>query len=211
VQWALDFARGFAAECEKVGAHVVGGDVTRSDQVVIAVTVLGQCTQSPVLRSGAQPGDVLALAGRQGWAAGGLAVLGRGFRSPVSVVAAHRRPEPPYAEGPHAAELGATAMVDVSDGLVADLGHVARASGVAVSLSADAFHVPQEFQDTARALSADPLHWLLGGGEDHALAACFPPDVDLPMAWSVVGRVEAGEGVLVDGTPWTGPSGWTSF
>ena len=101
---------------------------------------------------------------------------------------------PPYDEGPRAAGLGATAMVDVSDGLVSDLGHVARASGVSVRLSSEAFHVPQEFQDTARALNADPLQWLLAGGEDHALAATFPPDVDLPMAWSVVGRVDGGRG-----------------
>ena len=71
--------------------------------------------------------------------------------------------------------------------------------------------MPQEFQDTARALNADPLQWLLAGGEDHALAATFPPDVDLPMAWSVVGRVEAGEGVLVDGAAWPGPGGWRSL
>jgi thiamine-monophosphate kinase len=138
-------------------------------------------------------------------------VLSRGFRSPRALVDAHRRPAPPYTEGPRAAALGATALVDVSDGLVADLGHVARASGVAVALSSEAFHVPQEFQDTARALNADPLHWLLGGGDDHALAGCFPPDVDLPMSWSVVGRVEEGEGVLVDGDPWAGPAGWSSF
>src|SRR3954452_22104535 len=69
-RWALDFAGGFAAECEKVGASVVGGDLTRCDQVVIAVTVIGACTEQPVLRSGAKPGDVLALAGRQGWSAG---------------------------------------------------------------------------------------------------------------------------------------------
>jgi thiamine-monophosphate kinase len=102
-------------------------------------------------------------------------------------------------------------MIDVSDGLVADLGHVARASGVGIEISSDAFHVPQELTDTARALNADPLHWLLGGGEDHALAATFPPDVDLPMAWSVVGRVGRGEDVLVDGAQWNGPRGWTSF
>lgn len=64
-----------------MGAGLVGGDLTSADQVVISVTVLGGCTVSPVLRSGARPGDVVALAGRQGWAAGGLAVLGRGFRS----------------------------------------------------------------------------------------------------------------------------------
>ena len=66
VQWAIDFARGFAAECAEVGAAVVGGDLSRADQVVIAVTVLGSCTVSPVLRSGAEPGDVLAVIGRQG-------------------------------------------------------------------------------------------------------------------------------------------------
>ena len=69
VAWALDFARGFAEECATVGATVVGGDITQASEVMIAVTVLGQCTQAPVLRSGAQPGDVLALTGRQGWAA----------------------------------------------------------------------------------------------------------------------------------------------
>ena len=71
----------------------MGGDLTRCDQVVIAVTVIGACTQAPVLRSGAGPGDVLALAGRQGWSAGGLAVLARGFRSPRVLVEAYRRPQ----------------------------------------------------------------------------------------------------------------------
>ena len=212
VDWVLELADGLAEEAAGVGAAVVGGDIVRGESVTISVTALGSLEgREPVRRSGARPGDLVAVAGRLGWAAAGLAVLSRGFRSPRALVDAYRRPAPPYAEGPRAAALGATAMVDVSDGLVADLGHVARASGVAVSLSSDAFHVPQEFQDTARALNANPLHWLLGGGEDHALAATFPPDVDLPMAWSVLGRVEEGEGVLVDGTAWTGPAGWTSF
>ena len=212
VDWVLELADGLSAEAATAGAAVAGGDVVRSDTVVVSVTALGTLQgRAPVTRSGARPGDLVAVAGRLGWAAAGLAVLSRGFRSPRTLVEAHRRPAPPYAEGPRAAALGATAMVDVSDGLVADLGHVARASGVAVSLHSDAFHVPQEFQDTARALNADPLHWLLGGGDDHALAACFPAEVDLPMAWSVVGRVEEGEGVLVDGTPWTGPTGWAAF
>ena len=105
-QWALEFADGFAAECDRVGASVVGGDLTRSDKIVVAVTVIGACTQSPVLRSGARAGDVLALAGRQGWSAGGLAVLGRGFRSPRVLVDAYRRPDPPYDAGPAAADAG---------------------------------------------------------------------------------------------------------
>jgi len=212
VDWVLELADGLSAEAVIAGAAVAGGDVVRSDTLVVSVTALGSLQgRAPVTRSGARPGDLVAVAGRLGWAAAGLAVLSRGFRSPRTLADAHRRPAPPYAEGPRAAALGASAMVDVSDGLVADLGHVARASGVALSLRSDAFHVPQEFQDTARALSADPLHWLLGGGDDHALAACFPADVDLPMAWSVVGRVEEGEGVLVDGAPWSGPTGWAGF
>ena len=96
----------------------------------------------PVTLDGARPGDVVAVAGRLGWAAAGFAVLGRGFRSPVQVVNAHRRPEPPYAEGPRAAELGATAMTDVSDGLVADLGHIAEASGVRIDLQAALLDIP---------------------------------------------------------------------
>ena len=212
-QWALDLADGLGEEAARAGAAVAGGDLVRGDRVTIAVTALGSLEgRDPVTRSGALPGDLVAVSGRLGWAAAGVAVLSRGFRSPRTLVDAHRRPVPPYDEGPRAAGLGATAMVDVSDGLVSDLGHVARASGVSVRLDSDAFHVPQEFRDTARALNADPLQWLLAGGDDHALAATFPPDVDLPMAWSVVGRVEAGDaGVLVDGAEWAGPGGWRTF
>ena len=212
VEWVLGLVDGVAEEVSGAGAVVAGGDVVRSDRLVVSVTALGSLEgRDPVTRSGARAGDLVAVTGRLGWAAAGLAVLSRGFRSPRVLVDAHRRPAPPYAEGPRAAALGATAMVDVSDGLVADLGHVARASGVGIELSSGAFHVPQELTDTARALNADPVHWLLGGGEDHALAATFPSDVDLPMAWSVVGRVARGDDVLVDGVPWSGPRGWTSF
>ena len=211
-QWVLELADGLAAEAARAGAAVAGGDLVRGDLVTIAVTALGSLEgRDPVTRSGAAPGDLVAVAGRLGWAAAGFAVLSRGFRSPRTLTDAHRRPVPPYDEGPRAAGLGATAMVDVSDGLVADMRHLAKASGVSIRLQSEAFHVPQEFQDTARALNADPLQWLLAGGDDHALAATFPPDVDLPMAWSVVGRVEAGEGVLVDGAEWAGPGGWRTF
>jgi thiamine-monophosphate kinase len=210
--WVTALADGLHDECVSAGAVVVGGDVVRSDTLVIAVTALGSLDgHEAITRAGAVPGDLVAVAGRLGWAAAGLAVLRRGFRSPRILVDAHRRPAPPYAEGPRAAALGATAMTDVSDGLVADLGHIALASGVSVEIASDAFHVPQEFQDTARALNADPMSWLLAGGDDHALVATFPPDVDLPMAWSVIGRVVEGQGVLVDGQPYGGAGGWQSF
>ena len=211
VQWALDFARGFAAECQEVGAHVVGGDLTRADQLVIAVTVLGQCTQSPVLRSGARPGDALALVGRQGWAAAGLAVLGRGFRSPRVLVEAYRRPQPPYAAGKVAAEAGATSLIDISDGLLAEAGHLAEASGVAIDVRSGAFEVPDPLRAVGAALGADPMQFILGGGDDHALLATFPDIASVPTGWQVVGEVLEGEGVTVDGGAYDGPTGWTHF
>jgi thiamine-monophosphate kinase len=211
VSWALEFAAGFAEECRAIGASVVGGDLTRGDQLVVAVTVLGSCTVSPVLRSGAEPGDVVALAGRQGWAAGGLAVLGRGFRSPRVLVEAYRRPEPPYDAGPEAAAAGATAMVDVSDGLLSEAGHIARGSAVAIDLRTQALEVPEPLLAVAAATGADPLSFVLGGGDDHALLATFPPGATLPAGFRVIGSVAEGEGVTVDGAAYDGPTGWTHF
>ena len=209
-QWALDFARGFADECALVGASVVGGDLTRADQVMIAVTVIGSCTVSPVLRSGAEVGDVVALTGRQGWAAGGLAVLGRGFRSPRVLVEAYRRPQPPYDAGPVAADAGATSMIDISDGLLAEARHLADASGVAIDVRRDAFELAEPLVAVGSALGADPLGFILGGGDDHALLATFPAS-SVPAGWQVVGTVAEGSGVTVDGGEYDGPTGWTHF
>jgi thiamine-monophosphate kinase len=213
--WALGFARGFADECAGVGASVVGGDLTRADEVMVAVTVIGTCTTAPVVRSGAEPGDVLAIFGRQGWAAGGLAVLGRGFRSPRVLVEAYRRPEPPYDAGRVAADAGATAMIDVSDGLVADAGHLAEASQVAIDVRTEAFEIPEPLRAVGAALGADPLQFILGGGDDHALLATYADEASVPEGWHVVGTVSAagedGPGVTVDGAAYDGPAGWTHF
>ncbi|MBO9520136.1 MAG: thiamine-phosphate kinase [Nocardioidaceae bacterium] len=210
-QWVLDLADGIAAEAALVGASIVGGDITRGSEVVIAVTVLGECEVAPVLRSGAKPGDVLALCGRQGWAAAGLAVLGRGFRSPRVLVEAYQRPQPPYDAGLAAAKAGATAMIDVSDGLVADVGHIAVASGVAVDVWRSAFTLDEPLQAVGSALGADPMEFVLGGGEDHPLVATFPAGTALPAGFRAIGAVSAGEGVTVDGEVYEGPSGWKHF
>ena len=210
-KWVLDLADGIAEEAGLVGASVVGGDLTGSDQVIIAVTVLGLVGGDPVLRSGARAGDVLALNGRQGWAAGGLAVLTRGFRSPRALVDAYRRPEPPYAAGAQALGLGATAMIDVSDGLVADVGHLAEASVVAVDIDPATLDVAEPLRAVGAALGADPLGFILGGGDDHSLVATFPAGTELPTGWLVIGAVSDGEGVTVDGTAYEGPSGHTHF
>ena len=211
VSWVLELADGIADEASLVGASVVGGDLTGADQVMVAVTALGFVDGEPVRRSGARPGDVLALAGRQGWAAAGLAVLARGFRSPRVLVDAYRRPQPPYAAGAEGRALGATAMIDVSDGLVADVGHVAAASGVGVDIDPGAFELPEPLQAVGAALGADPMSFILGGGDDHAIAATFPAGTSLPDGWTVIGSVGEGEGVTVGGATYEGPSGHMHF
>jgi len=210
--WVLGFADGLREECEPLGTSVVGGDVVRSDVVVVAVTALGDLQgRPPVTRAGARPGNVVAVCGRLGWAEAGFRVLSRGFRSPRVLVEAHRRPVVHYPAGPEAATLGATAMCDVSDGLIADLGHVARASAVALDLDRAVFEVPDPIRDAAAALGANPLDWILTGGDDHAFAATFNADVTLPDSWQVVGSVSAGEGVTVDGVPYSGEPGHAHF
>jgi thiamine-monophosphate kinase len=200
---------GMWQEATRARVGIVGGDVVSAQTLVISVTALGDMQgRTPVLRSGALAGDVVAVCGRLGWSAAGLAVLGRGFRSPVIVVNAHRAPEPPYEAGAQAALAGATAMIDVSDGLVADLGHIAKASGVAIDIRTDLIEVHQRLIDVGNALGADPKRWVLTGGEDHALAATFPGPETVPEGWVTIGTVRRGDGVTVDGGPYEASGGW---
>jgi thiamine-monophosphate kinase len=211
-RWLEQLADGLAAEAGLVGAAVVGGDISASQVITISVTALGDLSgRAPVLRSGAQPGDVVAMAGRVGPAAAGYTVLSRGFRSPKVLVEAYRRPVVPYAAGPEAADLGATSMIDVSDGLLADVGHIAESSGVGVDIRRDAFEVSQPMRDASSALGVDPYTWVLSGGDDHPLVATFPAGTALPEHWRVIGRVLDGAGVTVDGRIPTGTLGWDHF
>ena len=232
VAWAEDLVRGLAAECARAGASVVGGDVSSADSIMLAITALGDLGgREPVTRAGAQVGDVVAIAGRTGRSAAGLALLAAGRVSGFdALVAAHLRPSPPYAAGPEAAGLGATAMIDVSDGLLADLGHVADASGVLIDVETARLPSDPEFRAAAEALSAAQgapgdvapgpggvapgpggLGWVLAGGEDHALTATFGPGTTLPSHWSVIGTVQKGHGVTVDSRPASGVTGWSHF
>ncbi|GAB3208136.1 thiamine-phosphate kinase [Marinactinospora thermotolerans] len=217
VDWVDGFAAGLAAECAAAGAAVAGGDTVGAATLTIAITALGDLGGVPaVRRDGARPGDVVAVAGNLGMSAVGLDLLRAGLPGPDPCLDEHRRPRPPYREGPRAAALGASAMLDVSDGLLQDLGHIAAASGVAIDLDPAALRPASEVEEAVARLAAAgadprrPLDYVLAGGEDHALAATFPASVRLPGRWSIIGRVDAGEGVTVDGSP-AAPSGWDHF
>ena len=209
-------ADGLRAACEALapGCAVEGGDLTISDTLTVAVTALGTLSGPPVLRSGARPGDTVGLAGASGDAARGLAILFERFRdaggTPVPVddasltpaeltlVAAQLRPHPPLDRGPAAARAGATAMMDVSDGLVIDASRLADASDVTLAIRAAALG-----PDAAAALS---------GGEDHALLATFPPG-PLPDGFRAIGVVRArgAESVVVDDAAYEGRTGWDPY
>lgn len=207
-------ASGLRTACERLAPDcaVEGGDLTASDTLTIAVTALGSLDgRDPVLRSGARVGDVVCVCGELGAAGRGLALLFDRFRdvdgAPVPVdaadlsdaerhdLAAQLRPSPPVRTGGEAASAGATAMMDVSDGLVLDATRMALASGVTLAL--------------------DPLDPdALTGGEDHALLATFPPDLrPLPEGFRRIGLViERGEHpVLVGGRAHDGRGGWDPY
>ncbi|WP_022909986.1 thiamine-phosphate kinase [Aestuariimicrobium kwangyangense] len=214
--WVRQFMTGMREEAQTAGVTIVGGDTTAAERITVCVTVVGQTEgRAPVLRSGARPGQVVAMVGRLGWAAAGLAVLKRGFRSPRAVVEAQRTPQVPYRQGRRAAEAGATAMCDVSDGLVGDLTHLANASGVVIDVDTSRLVVAEPLTVVAQATGSDPLSFVLTGGEDHALVACFEPGF-VPDDWHVIGRVlpvqdDGRPAVLVDGEPFSGPGGYDHF
>lgn len=209
-----ELARGLREGCDLLapGCSVEGGDLTASDTLTIAVTAVGVLDgRAPVLRSGARAGDVVAVAGALGNAARGLELLFQRFRDaegePIPVdldtldeserahLAAQLRPEPPVELGPVAARSGATAMMDVSDGLLLDATRLADASDVTVVL--------------------DPTgdDHALRGGEDHALLATFPAATELPAGFRRIGVVRARGDVpvLVGAREPVGPGGWDPY
>ncbi|MFD0903707.1 thiamine-phosphate kinase [Actinomadura sediminis] len=203
-EWADGLYAGLADECEAAGASVAGGDVVAAPEITLAITALGDLGGgAPLTRAGARPGDAVAVRGRLGFASAGLELLTAGRDGPAEVIAAHRRPEPPYEAGPQARELGATALLDVSDGLLQDLAHIAGASGVRIDVESAAVPV-------AAVLGPDGLRHALTGGEDHAFAGTFPAAAILPPSWTRIGAVARGTGVRVDGRVPEG-GGWDHF
>ena len=205
-------ADGMWEEAGRIGAGIVGGDLVSSPKWAVSMTVLGDLAgRAPVLRSGARPGSRIAVAGRLGHSAAGYDLWHNDIDGFDELRRHHLVPQPPYGQGAAAAEAGAQAMIDVSDGLVGDLRHLAEASGVCVDLSTEALSADREaLLSAAEAAGVDGWTWVLAGGEDHALVAAFAGSV--PAGWRVIGRVLEGPArVLVDGAEWHGYAGWQSF
>lgn len=211
----VGIARGLAAACELLapGVGVVGGDLASAPVLTLVATAFGQLEGSPVLRSGAQPGDVVAVAGTLGQAAQGLQLL---FTEAVNelgepdaalaaqlkaahpeLIAAQLRPEPPLAAGLLAAQHGVHAMMDVSDGLAQDAARLAVASGVGIRFDLQAFAADHAFE--------------LYGGEDHALLATFAPETVLPAGFRIIGEVTAETGVVRFGEALVEQRGWEAL
>ena len=220
ISWLEAFADGLQAACDQLspGSAVVGGDLASGEQVVISVTVHGKLDgQKPVLRSGAKVGDVVAVCGPLGKAACGLTLLQSGqqdlIRSYDDWVGAQLRPEPPISQGVAANLAGATAMLDVSDGLIKDLGRISKASKVSIEIDRSLLSGYEAMLDLpAQSLGLQTLGWVLQGGEDHSLLATFPPSATLPRSFKVIGKVVAksDHDVLLDGAP-VSDTGWDSI
>lgn len=224
VEWVEGVARGLAEATEPAGVGVIGGDLVAGEQLVIAITVHGETFAQPVLRSGAQVGDVVAVAGTLGKAAAGYALKSADYDetdAPAAIaelISRFRRPQPPLSAGVAAVAGSATAMMDISDGLLKDAGRLAKASGVTIDLDSSRFRDDTRGVEAARSVleldEADAFSWVLTGGEDHGLLATFPDIEELPEDFRAVGVVveTADHHVLLNGNPpEINNSGWDHF
>lgn len=229
VRLLQNIATGLQQACDSLapGCAIAGGDLATAPVLIGAVTAIGDLdTQKPILRSGARPGDVISYAGDLGLSGLGLALLSQSTQETAcdlrqqhrASIAAHLTPDPPLHLGPQAAYAGATAMMDVSDGLSLDAARLAIASSVVINFDSGKLRHHFE-QQSGEHVS---LEFMLTGGEDHGLLATFPPDVSLPDGFHLIGVVDDAESsterstqndrnhVFVDGEPFT-PRGWDPF
>ena len=192
IEWITDLARGIKYEADLAGAHVVGGDISRADQVVISMTAIGS-TSKAITRSGAKPGDGIYLSSLTGWSAAGLALLGSGFKEDGELAqkALSEFKSPTIDYGFDASK--ANALCDVSDALVIQATQMAEASKVCFNFDLTKIQASAEFvelEKVAQKLNADIWSWIFAGGEDHALLAT---GTDLPGL--LIGEVTQGAGL----------------
>ena len=209
---------GVLEACEEFGAYPLGGDTTGATALTVDVSILGQLTHAPVLRSGARPGDLLLVTGELGASAAGLLALESGDAGPKRLIRKHLRPEPRLVAGRAAARLGAHAMIDLSDGLASDVRHVFERSGVGCRIDLDLLPVAGDTQEYLRSAGRDPEVLAATGGEDYELLVAASEEVvealasesEVPV--TVIGEV-TGEDVVFrqGGERVNGLSGWDHF
>jgi thiamine-monophosphate kinase len=165
---------GVLEACEVFGVYPLGGDTTRAGALTVDVTILGELFAPPVLRSGARPGELLAVTGELGASAAGLLALENGTPDPERLICRHLRPEPRVEAGSVAARLGIGAMIDLSDGLASDLRRICERSGVGCRVDLDLLPIARDTREFLESLGRDPEILAATGGEDYELLISAP-------------------------------------
>lgn len=213
VAWLEEVFRGMARAARPCGIRLMGGDTCRGDRIVLSLSVAGAVPAGgAVTRRGARPGDILFVTGAPGWSHLGLRLLSRGRPKRPSgwkgeAMRRHLAPAARWKEGAAAARSGAvSAMIDVSDGVLPDLGHLLAASGTGACLDERAFRLTPRFRRAAAALRVDPFAAFLAGGEDYELLMAVRPHRyeafrraarAFPAGACPIGVVTGGSGVAV--------------
>ena len=192
MEWISDLAHGIKFEADLAGLHIIGGDISKSEKIIISMTAVGHCAK-PVLRSGAKPGDGIYLSSLTGWSAAGLAILKSKVPATTDAMekALKEFKSPTIDYGFDV--TGASSLCDVSDALAIQASQMAESSKVEFKFDLSKIEVASEFlelETLARELGIDVWQWIFAGGEDHALLAT---GLDLPGI--LIGEVLAGSGV----------------